>query len=91
VLVLLAEPGAVFDRRRQFRPAELGMHAGYADLGRDSFVEYQAKGSANLVRLGESRGWQSLVLDPGLPIEHTIDRLTTVISDLLAAAPLGRT
>ncbi|MGH3702426.1 MAG: hypothetical protein ACRDQY_23840, partial [Pseudonocardiaceae bacterium] len=32
VVLLHADAGAVFDRRRDFRPAELGMHASYGEL-----------------------------------------------------------
>lgn len=82
VLVLLADPGAVFDRRRQFRPAELGMHAGYGELGRDTFIDYQSRASTNLQALAERRGWQSIHLDLTLSIQATVDQLTTRITDL---------
>lgn len=39
VVVLSADPAALYDRR-EFRPAELGLHAAYEQLDRASFVDY---------------------------------------------------
>lgn len=85
VLLLQADVGAVYDRRRDFRPAELGMHAAYGeldDLGRDTFVDYQTRTALNLAMLADRHGWHTAYLDPDEPIPATADRVAPIIADL---------
>lgn len=85
VLLLLADVGAVYDRRSDFRPAELGMHAGYGDLGdlnRNTFVDYQTRTALNLQDLADRHGWRTAQLDPDEPISTTADRLAPIIAEL---------
>lgn len=82
VLLLLADVGAVYDRRSDFRPAELGMHAGYTDLDRGTFVDYQTRTALNLLKLADRHGWHTAQLDPHEPIPATADRLTPTIAHL---------
>jgi hypothetical protein len=82
VLLLLADVGAVYDRRSDFRPAELGMHAGYTDLDRGTFVDYQTRTALNLLELADRHGWHTAQLDPHEPIPATADRLTPTIAHL---------
>jgi thymidylate kinase len=85
VLLLQADVGAVYDRRRDFRPAELGMHACYGeldDLGRDTFVDYQTRTASNLAMLAYRHGWRTARLDPDQPIPATADRLAPIIAEL---------
>ncbi len=82
VLLLQADVGAVYDRRSDFRPAELGMHAGYADLNRGTFVDYQTRTALNLQKLADRHGWRTAHLDPDEPIAATADRLAPIIADL---------
>lgn len=85
VLLLLADVGAVYDRRSDFRPAELGMHAGYGnldDLNRNTFVDYQTRTALNLQMFAECHGWRAAHLDPGEPIPVTVDRLAPIVADL---------
>ncbi|MDQ3275468.1 MAG: hypothetical protein M3Q39_10685 [Actinomycetota bacterium] len=85
VLLLQADVGAVYDRRSDFRPAELGMHAGYGDLddlGRDTFVDYQTRTALNLQMLAGRHGWRTTHLDPDEPIPATAHRLAPIIAEL---------
>ncbi|MFE0025523.1 dTMP kinase [Amycolatopsis sp. NPDC059021] len=87
VLLLHADVGALYDRRSTFRPAELGMHAGYGaldDLGRDTFVDYQTKTAHNLQRFADRHGWATAQLELGEPIPATADRLAPIIAELRA-------
>lgn len=85
VLLLRADPGAVFDRRQDFRPAELGMHASYGgldDLGRDTFVDYQTRAADNLAAFAEQHGWHTADLNLDEPIPATAQRLAPIITRL---------
>jgi thymidylate kinase len=85
VLLLQADVGAVYDRRRDFRPAELGMHASYGeldDLGRDSFVDYQTRTALNLRAFADRHGWHIVQLDPDEPIPATAHRLAPIMAEL---------
>lgn len=85
VLLLQADVGAVYDRRSDFRPAELGMHAGYGDLddlNRGTFIDYQTRTAFNLQMLADRHGWSIAHLDPDEPIPATADRLAPIIAEL---------
>lgn len=89
VVLLHADAGAVFDRRQDFRPAELGMHASYGDLGdlgRDTFIDYQTKTALNLQKFADRCGWHTVQLDPDEPIPTTAQRLAPVIAELRTPA-----
>lgn len=89
VILLHADAGAMFDRRRDFRPAELGMHASYgelSELGRDTFVDYQTKTALNLQKFAERYGWRTVALDPDEPIPATAGRLAPVMAELRTPA-----
>ncbi|MGH3940101.1 MAG: hypothetical protein ACRDTG_16000, partial [Pseudonocardiaceae bacterium] len=89
VVLLHADAGAVFDRRQDFRPAELGMHASHGeldDLGRDTFVDYQTKTALNLQQFADRHGWHTVELDPAEPIPATARRLAPIMAELLAPA-----
>jgi hypothetical protein len=75
-----ADLETIFDRQtRGFRASELGMHAGYTELNRASFVEYQQQGSHLLHELAEEAGWPILRVWSGETVEETTNRLMTVI------------
>ncbi|MGH3992949.1 MAG: hypothetical protein ACRDSN_10865, partial [Pseudonocardiaceae bacterium] len=85
VLLLQADVGAVYDRRRDFRPAELGMHAGYGELdelSRDTFVDYQTRTALNLQAFADRHGWHMAQLDPDEPIPATAQRLAPIMAEL---------
>jgi thymidylate kinase len=85
VLLLTADIGALFDRRQAcFRPAELGMHAGYADLGRDTFIDYQQQGLDNLRTYAARHHWRTVALDPGSSIDDSLSALTPVLTEVRA-------
>lgn len=87
VLLLQADVSAVYDRRSDFRPAELGMHAGYGDpddLNRSTFIDYQTRSALNLQMFADRHGWHTAQLDPGEPISATTDRLAPIIARLRA-------
>jgi len=92
VLLLQADASEVYDRRRDFRPAELGMHARYGpieDLGRDTFVDYQTRTARNLESFAERHGWRTVQLAPGEPVTTTAQRLAPTISELRATRDLA--
>lgn len=85
VMLLQADAGALYDRRQDFRPAELGMHASYGDLddlGRDTFVDYQTKTAVNLRAFADRHGWHTTELDPDEPIPTTAQRLAPIMAAL---------
>lgn len=89
VVLLRADASAVFDRRRDFRPAELGMHANYGelgDLGRDTFVDYQTKTALNLQTFADRFGWHTVALDPDEPVPATARRLVPIIAEARTSA-----
>lgn len=85
VVLLIADIGSLFDRREQFRPAELGMHAGYSELARQTFVDYQQQGLDNLISFAQRHGWHTVHLDPTWTTDATAAALRPLISDLRAA------
>ena len=90
VVLLQADAGAVYDRRGDFRPAELGMHAGYgglAELARGTFVDYQTKTALNLQMFATRHGWHTAQLSPDEPIPVTVHRLAPVIAGLRITPP----
>jgi thymidylate kinase len=83
VVLLTADPATLFDRRAgQFRPAELGMHAGYPDLGRATFINYQADGQKLLRGMAVRRGWPTLFVEPDETDAHTIVRLSPIVGEM---------
>jgi len=80
VLLLAADIGALYDRRQApFRPAELGMHAGYPQLGRDTFVEYQQRALHHLRTFAVQPTWSTIRLDPA----SSVEQCATLIAPLL--------
>jgi hypothetical protein len=86
VLLLTADVGALYDRRKAcFRPAELGMHAGYADLGRGTFIDYQQQGLDNLRTYAARHDWRTVALDPGCSVDDSVTALFPVLTEVRAA------
>ncbi|MEU1606017.1 dTMP kinase [Micromonospora matsumotoense] len=86
VVLLTADMGALYDRRQaRFRPAELGMHAGYTALSRVTFIDYQQQGLDNLLTYAARHGWRTVALDPGSSIEACVSTLAPVITEIRAA------
>lgn len=86
VVLLTADIGGLYDRRQaQFRPAELGMHAGYPDLNRDTFVDYQQRGLAHLLSFSNRPGWSTVHLDSTSTVEQSVAAITPLVAELRAA------
>ncbi|MEV0453805.1 dTMP kinase [Catellatospora methionotrophica] len=83
VILLTADPAVLYDRRDgQFRPAELGMHADLPDLGKDTFVAYQAAGQRLLRETAVRRGWPTMLVDADEQPDQTAARLTPIVAEL---------
>jgi dTDP-4-amino-4,6-dideoxygalactose transaminase/thymidylate kinase len=87
VVLLAANPADLYDRGRHFRPAELGMHAGYSELNRDTFIDYQRAGLQHLHGYAERHNWTVVDLDPAAAREQSAARLATVIAQLGITEP----
>lgn len=59
VALLSVQPDVVWDRPRDFRLTELGLHHPdeYPELGRESFIDYQTRIAAELAELARRHGW----------------------------------
>jgi thymidylate kinase len=86
VILLTASPAALYARRQDFRPAELGMHAGYDELNEESFVHYQEAGLQRLHAMAAVGGWPVVRLDPGEPPAASAARITPVLATMRTRA-----
>jgi thymidylate kinase len=83
VVLLLVEPATVWERGRDFRLTELGLHHPdeYPRLGRDSFVHYQGRIAAELRGLAARDGWAVVPVDadakPAQTAADLLDALTS--------------
>lgn len=90
VILLAADLEEIYDRRRDFRPAELGMHAAYQKLGRASFIDYQRAALERLLSYAAANPrWRVVTLDPLEAPAESAGRLTSLIADLRMPANLG--
>jgi len=87
VVLLTADVGSLFDRRQRFRPAELGMHAGYTTLDRRSFADYQQAGLDLLHSFAEQHQWPVVQLDLERSAEETAAAIAPLIAELRTTAP----
>jgi dTMP kinase len=78
VVFLDADVASVWGRK-QFRLAEMGLHHDYAELGRDSFVDYQSRVRSALVELAASRGWTTVRVAGGEELERTAEHVEHAI------------
>ncbi|MFD0200685.1 MULTISPECIES: dTMP kinase [Saccharothrix] len=83
VILLDADVAAVFDRRADFRPTELGLHAGYRGLDRDSFIDYQGRGLTVLREMARGLGWTTLTVTAGETVPETADYARTALRKAL--------
>ena len=88
VILLTADIATLF-ARREFRPAELGMHAGYTELNEESFVRYQTAGLERLHAMAAAGRWPVVRLDPAQPAAGSAARIAPIVTALRAgsAAP----
>lgn len=90
VILLDVEPDTLWRRRGEsMRPAELGMHAGFAfdRLGQASFLDYQGRGLENLRAMAAQSGWRVLQVPDEQGEDETAARLASAIADLLDEPP----
>lgn len=85
VILLTGDLGALFDRRDDFQPRELGMHAGLTDLGRDTFITYQRDGLRLLHGYAARFGWPVADLDVTAPVDDTLRVVAPLVDHLLTA------
>jgi thymidylate kinase len=84
VVLLDADAGMLYDRKgRDFRPRELGMHAGYGELNRTTFVEYQERGMDHLRSFAAELGWTTVPIGPDEPVGSTVDKVCQVVEPVL--------
>lgn len=57
VVLLDPDVGATYDRGRDFRPSELGMHAGFTELSRSTYIQYQSQGLRHLKDFAKRWSW----------------------------------
>ena len=86
VILLTASPAGLYARRQDFRPAELGMHAGYDELNEESFVHYQEAGLQRLHAMADAGGWPVVHLDPSEPAAASAARIIPVLDTARAMA-----
>ena len=48
------------------------MHAGYPDLSRDTFVDYQQRGLQHLRAFADQNSWPTVPLDPHGSVEDAV-------------------
>jgi len=85
--LLTADITALFARRK-FRPAELGMHAGYTELNEESFVQYQTAGLELLKGMASRGGWPVVRLDPAEPVAESATRIEPIVAGLRAGCTI---
>jgi thymidylate kinase len=80
VVLLDVDPVLLWQRKgAKLRPAELGMHGQYGELGRPSFIDYQQRGLEQLRAMAKSSGWHVLTVPADEPEEITGNRLADLI------------
>lgn len=82
VILLNPDVGATFDRGREFRPSELGMHAGFGDLGRRSFVDYQTRGLRHLESFADRWKWHIVDVADHESTDVTVQRTRQILDSL---------
>lgn len=91
VILLRADPKELWKRKGAgMRLAELGMHAGYEDLGEASFLDYQQRSLDVLGAMASERGWSVVDVPGGESAEETTGRLAQLITGLLDERPAQR-
>lgn len=79
VVMLDADIEGIWERRTDFRSHELGLHEGYSELGRQSFLDYQGKVREKLLEMARRRSWEVLGLEPGISIDGSYALLRDLV------------
>lgn len=86
VILLEGDARHLYDRKAEFRARELGMHAGYAQLNRETFVEYQTRAASNLRRYAERPSWRVFEVGIDESPAATAARLAPLVADCARAS-----
>lgn len=74
---------------RSFGPVEMGLYAGYPELGRASFVDYQSRVRAALVELARERGTDVILVRAADSVDETCAAVEAHLRDLLGGQTGG--
>ncbi|MEV0484513.1 aminotransferase class I/II-fold pyridoxal phosphate-dependent enzyme [Streptomyces sp. NPDC050508] len=87
VILLRTSPKTMWERREgTLRPTELGMHnRQYAELGEQSFLDYQQRALDNLTTTAESQGWHVVDVADDEDANETASRLVSLLEGVLDA------
>lgn len=82
--VILLEPDieAVWNRKKNFRLHEMGLHHPYPELGERSFIDYQSKILSYFQFIARKQHWITLSLNANAPLEQNSSIVQTYIQTL---------
>ncbi|MCG8467921.1 MAG: hypothetical protein MJB57_06865 [Gemmatimonadetes bacterium] len=86
VVLLDIDPRDVWRRRIEFSPAELGLHGGYDDLGRDSFLAFQGGAARQLRRFASELDWHVVPVDSHHSVDAVATRVAAWLGDRIESA-----
>jgi dTMP kinase len=83
LVILLDRDVASLWGRKRFRPHEMGLHEGYVELGRESFLDYQGRVRSALAALAGERGWVTIGVADDEDPDRTAERVEQAVRDFL--------
>lgn len=80
-LVLFLDPPVdyVWDRKRDFKPHEMGLHQGYHPLGRDSFIQYQSELRQCFLQIASAEEFVIVPVSRGERIEESVAKVSAKV------------
>ncbi len=82
VLLLDIDPALAWQRRKTFKPTELGRWDGFTGDDFAAFCGYQEKVRSELLRYSRVMGWPVIHQKEDMPLECVIDRVLSIIIDI---------
>ncbi len=82
VIFLDVDLEAIWDRKNDFRPHEMGLHHRYPELGRESFLDYQTKILDALRSLATKNNWHCAHLDGTASLEQNTSSIIEIVERL---------
>jgi dTMP kinase len=82
VIFLDVDVEAIWDRKNDFRPHEMGLHHRYPELGRESFLDYQTKILDALRSLATNNGWHTAHVDGTASLEQNTRLISEIVERL---------
>jgi hypothetical protein len=79
VVLLDIDAASVWERREVYRLTEMGLHDGYENLGRESFVHYQGRVAGALSAPARPPRWTTVAVDPRAPEEVNAARVESEV------------